>query len=84
MITKQHFIRAAEIVRSIDTGDWTDDRPVWFVNTQRPEHDRAAVVAEAFIVLASEYNPRFDENRFLIACGLIPAPPKKARKSRTP
>jgi hypothetical protein len=63
-LTKKHFIRAAEIVRSL-----------------RPES--APIVANSFVRLFEEFNPRFDHQRFLIACGLIDAPVKPKRMSRT-
>ena len=45
---------------------------------------RAVWTAEAFIQLFSAYNPLFDQQRFLIACGLVAAPvkPKRSRKAR--
>ena len=76
VISKMHFIRAAEIVKSIRVGDWTMEPPSWI--TEQPEgfeyvtrYVRAVQTAEAFLLLFKEYNPRFDEQRFLIACGLI-------------
>jgi hypothetical protein len=32
---------------------------------------RAVWTAEAFIMLFQQHNPRFDTQRFLIACGLV-------------
>ena len=53
-MTKKHFIRAAEIVAA---------RCVY-------SSDEARVIAEAFMLLFSESNSRFDRRRFLAACGL--------------
>ena len=86
-MTKQHFIRAAQLVRSIRDGNWTNDFPAWFDRRDvgqsfivTAEH-RAVMTAEAFIALFSEFNPRFDRTRFLVACGLVESPvkPRKAR-----
>jgi hypothetical protein len=52
-LTKKHFIRAAEIVRAM-------------VDAKNPH---AGYVASAFEYLFSEYNPRFNRQCFLIACG---------------
>ena len=60
-MTKQHFIRAAEIV---------------YANGHSMT---ARAQAEGFIMLFKEYNPRFDEQRFLHACGLVEQPAKKGR-----
>lgn len=96
MISKQHFIRAAQIVDNIRQGHWTNEPPTWA--TGKPDHDtkmtlvlawddptprqRAIQTAEAFIALFGEWNPRFDTQRFLVACGLVEAP-VKAKKART-
>jgi hypothetical protein len=40
---------------------------------------RAIWTAEAYILLFQAYNPRFDVQRFLVACGLVDAPVKKGR-----
>lgn len=40
---------------------------------------RAIMTAEAFINLASQWNPLFDRTRFLYACGLGPKPQPKKR-----
>ena len=83
-MTKQHFIRAAEIVRSIRVGDRTMALPSWaepyssaFADDGR--YARAIQTAKAFLLLFKEYNPRFDEQRFLQACGLVEKPVKKGR-----
>jgi hypothetical protein len=77
-MTKQHFIRAAEIVKSIRDGHWTDEPPAWADNLVLMSHSytRAVQTAEAFLFLFKEYNPRFDEQRFLVACGLVEKPVK--------
>ena len=59
-MTRKHFERAAEIIRSINSGNWGDTLP----------RVRAIEAAEFFIFFAREFNPRFDTQRFLIACGL--------------
>ena len=59
-----HFIRAAEIVRALA------DHPDYSLADQQLMTDRAAYVAQAFITLAREFNPRFNTARFLTACGL--------------
>lgn len=68
-MTRVHFQRAAEIVRATrdvrDNLDANDVRAVW--------------TAEAFILLFQQFNPRFDEQRFLQACGLVPKPERKRR-----
>ena len=67
MMTKQHFIRAAEIVKSVHEHNTPTQNAI------------AAIVAEKFCNLFKEYNPRFDQQRFLVACGLVDAPPKVKR-----
>ena len=81
-MTKKHFIRMAEIVRNIRDGHWTDEPPDWAKSLIAYGYDtyprvRAIQTAEAFIALATEYNPRFDTHRFLVACGLAEPLPKK-------
>ena len=81
-MTKQHFIRAAEMVKGILEGYWTSNLPVWAHADQNNAHDtydrtRAVQTAEAFLMLFKEYNPRFDEQRFLQAAGLVEQPAKK-------
>lgn len=85
-MTRKHFIDAAEIVRNILGGVWALDSPSWATDVDIPVYDheselsarylRAVWTAEAFIVLFREHNPRFDESRFLIACGLQAKAPK--------
>lgn len=71
-MTKQHMTRAAQIVKAIGAGKWTDEEPDWalLLDTENPEVYRAVQTAEAFIILFQACNDRFDVQRFLIACGL--------------
>ena len=85
LLTKKHFIDAAAIVKNILDGYWTDDPPSW-ADSEEYEKDyhgsdymRAVQTAEAFIMLFTQHNPRFDVNRFLIACGLMAKPAKAKR-----
>ena len=92
-MTKQHFIRAAEIVKSIRDGNWTNEPPSWLAPSilhalysapyltgwEEEAYTRAVQTAEAFLMLFKEYNPRFDEQRFLQAAGLVEQPVKKGR-----
>jgi hypothetical protein len=76
-MTKKHFEAMAEIVNNIRTEKWSsalDDK--WardYIKSAEDEETatRACEVAEAFIVLGINANPRFDRERFLRACGLI-------------
>lgn len=83
-MTKKHFIAAANLVRAIVNGEWTNEMPDWSpsgrgqiveVSTDTfgnwdASYVRAVWTAEAFIILFRAENPRFDEQRFLTACGL--------------
>lgn len=89
-MTKKHFIRAAEIVRSIHSGHWSRDLPGYSTyeverlgrSTHVTDFERATLTAEVFIILAQEFNPRFDTQRFLVACELVePAKPCWSRTS---
>lgn len=87
-MTKKHFIAAAGIVNNIRTGNWGYELPDWFTGPEchRPVDladtvELAGRVAEAFIILAQQSNPRFEEIRFLRACGLLETP-QKVKKSR--
>ena len=80
-MTKQHFIRAAELIKAINDGKWTNDAPPWSpigafndyeIDTPRYDHVRAIQTAEVFMRLFTEHNPRFNRTRFLDACGLGP------------
>ena len=82
-MTKKHFQAMAEIVKSILEGKWTSEAPSWAVDIDGTTAvTRAVQTAEVFIILAERFNPRFDRDRFLQACGLI-TKPAKVRKSRT-
>ena len=84
-MTKMHFQHAAEIVRAILAGEWTDSAPAWADRKQigwpgqTEDFVRAVQTAEAFILLFRAYNPRFDEQRFLQACELVDKSAKKRR-----
>lgn len=81
MITKRQFIRAAKIVTAINEGQWTGELPDWgqYALSQLSATKRGIQTAEAFILLFREDNPRFDQQRFLYACGLGPKPAAKRR-----
>ena len=82
-MTKMHFTRAAEMVKAITEGAWASELPSWAPihtgeqietisdNSGNLEsaYIRAVWTAEAFIILFREYNPRFNEAKFLKACG---------------
>lgn len=83
-MTRMHFTRAAEIVKAIKDGYWSDRLPEWpdisvsrLVETStaddgniNPALVRACWTAEAFIIIFREYNSRFNQVKFLQACGL--------------
>jgi len=69
-MTKKDFICAAELVKAIQDGKWTDEIPSWGLGYRL----RPVQTAEVFIKLFAEDNPRFDQSRFLYACGLGPQP----------
>lgn len=78
-MTKKHFVAMAAIVSNVRTGEWTTDAPYWARSYIKAHGDTdrtrtACHIAEAFIVLALANNPRFDESRFLQACGIVPKP----------
>lgn len=83
MVTKQHFQQAADMVKAIKAGDWTDQPPSWAETIPEGEVDagysrvetvddytRAVQSAEFCILLFQAYNPRFNVDTFLRACGL--------------
>ena len=81
-MTRQHFTAMAKIVHAIAEGTWTNQPPDWaggFDIDNTTAITRAVQTAEAFIILAQRFNPLFDRQRFLIACGLVEKP-VKARK----
>lgn len=86
-MTKKHFIDAAAIVRNILQGEWTNDSPPWAdfatADCLTTNRARAVYTAEAFVVLFTQHNDRFDTQRFLIACGLVAAPVKAKRGKRS-
>mgnify|MGYP001565881769 FL=1 len=74
-MTKKHFEAAAALVTAILHDEWTPEAPEWaprsFTDTSNePAYERAVFSAEAFICLFREFNQRFDQQRFLRACGL--------------
>lgn len=88
MPTKKVFVDAAAIVRNMVDGIVSFDPPSW-ANRERYGRNvdmalddacyiRAVWTAEAFIMLFTSHNPRFDTSGFLVACGLTSAP-KTAR-----
>ena len=85
-MTKMHFQRAAEMVKAILHGEWTNEQPDWSFAVQKYgwaevySHQRAIQTAEAFIILFRQFNPRFNQQTFLVACGLA-EPTKKGRTS---
>ena len=58
--------------------DWSSSTD-WDSNIPDGSYTRAVQTAEVFIMLFSSHNPRFDVNRFLIACGLMAQPAKVKR-----
>lgn len=90
-MTKKHFIDAAAIVRNIVEGNWTEETPSWanrdtianidylYAEPMDTAYLRAVQTAEAFVMLFTQHNPRFDTNRFLIACGLMSKPVKVSK-----
>ena len=62
-----HFVRAAQIVRS-------------YVEYGVPRDGQ--LIGNAFESLFSEFNPRFDTQRFRVACGLAEAPIKVKSKRK--
>ena len=83
-MTKKQFERAAEMAKAILEGHWTNEPPVWCHDSSHYRlhtcastgYTRAVQTAEAFLGLFQEFNPRFDQQRFLVACGLVNAPVK--------
>ena len=92
---KRHFERAAELVAAILSGHWTHELPSWGIVESGPteidsmnrgslpvDYVRAVWTCEAFEKLFTEWNPRFDAQRFRIACGLVVAPVKSKGRKR--
>lgn len=80
---KRHFVQAADMVRAILNGEWTHEAPSWAPTTfdlievedaaqgnLRTSYVRAVWTAEAFILLFTRNNDRFNRDTFLRACGL--------------
>jgi len=85
-MTKKHFIHAANLVQSIATPRLSGEEVE--VSTEslgnlNARDVRAMWTAEAFVSLFREYNPRFNEQKFLQACGLVEQPAKRSRKVRS-
>jgi hypothetical protein len=87
-VTKKHFEAMAAIVKAILDGKWTNERPDWATDGEfgdllhaTTNANRAVQTAEAFIVLCEQNNPRFDRQRFLVACGL--AEPTSRKRCRS-
>lgn len=89
-MTKQHFIAAAAQVKDIVSGEWSFDVPGWadahlghfnqYDDDGKDSYVRAVQTAEAYILLFRQFNPRFDQHTFLVACGLAEPTPKRTRK----
>lgn len=81
-MTAKDFRLAASIVRAILNGGWTLDTPAWagpcgvthnlsqWDDDERLNYTRAVWTAEAMIMLFEQINPRFNQQKFLKACGL--------------
>lgn len=54
-----------------------------FISDAAANYTRAVQTAEAFVLLFTQHNERFDTPRFLIACGLVAAPVKAKRGKRS-
>jgi hypothetical protein len=84
-VSRNEMEHAASMVRAIANGDWTDEAPSWsdasnvYPAPICPEYTRAVQTAEAFILFFQAFNPRFDQQRFLQACGLVDAPAKRRK-----
>jgi hypothetical protein len=84
---KRHFEHMASIVKAILDGHWIAEFPPYgdesrnaiSWNNSDYAYTRAVWTAEAFIKIAAEHNPRFDQDRFLVACGLVAKPAKKGK-----
>lgn len=72
MTAKDHK-NAAEIVRNIREGNWSDSRPEWsgteYYYYPADCFTQAVQTAEAFVMLFKAENSRFNQQRFLKACG---------------
>ncbi len=63
-LTRMHFKAAANIIK----GDMDVDGASTWLDKDRVEAARFA--ARAFSDLFRQFNPQFDEHRFMVACGL--------------
>lgn len=85
-MTRRDYVRAAAQVFAIQAGDWTHELPEWApvsgdftgieVSTESlgnvaSDYVRAVWTAEAYCLLFADDNPRFNQRRFLQACGLV-------------
>lgn len=83
-LQKRHFVQAAELVSAILNHEWTSELPDWadrdtadilaldtITDRNQADYLRAVWTAEAFILLFTRDNDRFDRARFLRACGLM-------------
>lgn len=74
-MTMKDYVRAARLVQDhILLGDERDEQTV---------RNEAQILADAFIRLFAPDNFRFNQDTFLVACGLQEKP-VKTRKARTP
>jgi hypothetical protein len=81
--SRNEMNHAASMVAAIAAGKWTDEPPSWAEMdgpSDIPNYDRACLTAEAFIIFFQAFNPAFDQQRFLVACGLV-EPTAKRRKA---
>lgn len=84
-MTRKHFEAMAALVRDILAGNRQDTSAVTWVDSERYQggditqttwidtvrYREACIVAHAFVSLGLASNPRFNERRFLVACGLV-------------
>ena len=72
MITKMHFERAEAIVRYVhrETGSSGIETSTEQCGNISTSDFVASHVADAFVMLFQEFNPRFNVEKFYQACGL--------------
>ena len=72
MITKMHIERAAAIVKSVhqETGSSGIETSTEQCGNISTSDFVARHVADAFVMLFQEFNPRFNVEKFYQACGL--------------
>lgn len=85
-MTRKHFELMAALVRDILAGKHEDTSAMPWVDSWRYDHvtentsldtlryREACIAAHAFVSIGLAANPRFNERRFLAACGLLPNP----------